>query len=329
MKKCIVNLAIAGIFSGLFISCSDDHLDTEGIDDTPTPIEADAFFEEHGQSLQAFTGDASSGFTVTGAGGTEISFPADAFVDEDGNIISGAVEIGIIEILTKKDLLLSGVATESNGQLLESGGELYIEALQNGETLYLNPANHHFGSNPVTVKLPRDTDIDPTDMILFNQGARWDDGLEDDSFTWLVFNESPDAMVQPYSYDFTIPNFGWINVDKFLNFPPDELTFVHVNLTAGSAGGLQDVAVLMVFENLNAVIGLNYDPVQEWFGTENFSVNPNLPIGEQIAVVIIAKNAQGDLYFDKQENLTITANALYTLTPQQATPQDIDWINNL
>lgn len=296
----------------------------------PQWIDADMFYGQHGSGLQQFTGDASTGFVVTGERGTQIAFPADAFVDGDGNVVSGEVHVGIIEILTKKDLLLSGVSTESNGQLLESGGELYIEVLQNGDTLQLNPENQPWSANPVQVKLPRDTDTDPNGMILFKQGQRYDDALlDDDSFTWLVFNESPQAMVQPYSYDFTIPTFGWINVDKFLGYPADQLTYVHVRLTPGSAGGLQDIAVMMVFENLNAVIGLNYDPAMQWFGTESFSLTPNLPVGEQIAVVVIAKDAQGNLYFAKQEGIAISSNDLYTLTPQPASPQDIDWLDNL
>src|SRR5690606_34812760 len=122
---------------------------------------------------QQFTGDASTGFVITGERGTEITFPAGTFVDGDGHVVSGQVQVGIIEILSKKDLLLSGVATESNGKLLESGGELYIQVLQNGDTLQLNPDNQQWSANPVHVKLPRDTDADPNGMILFNQGSRY------------------------------------------------------------------------------------------------------------------------------------------------------------
>lgn len=324
MKKFLFVTAIIGVFSFLFSAC---HKETNM---APQWINSTAFYAQQGSNLQQFTGDATSGFTITGERGTEISFPASAFVDGDGNVVSGQVHVGIIEILTKKDLLLSGVATESNGQLLESGGELYIEVLQNGDTLKLNPDNLPWSANPVQVELPRDTGIDPSGMILFNQGLRYDGNvLTDDSFTWLVFDESPQAMVQSYSYDFNIPNFGWINVDKFLSYPPNQLTFTHVKLTSGSETGLQDVAVMMVFENLNAVIGLNYDPAMQWFGSESFSLSPNIPIGEQVAVVVIAKDVQDNLYFAKQENITVTANGLYTLTPQPATAQDIAWLNGL
>ncbi len=324
MKKFLFAIATMGLVVVCFSACH------RGETVAPQNIEAVAFYGTSGSSLQKFTGDASTGFAITGARGTEITFPSGAIIDSDGNVVSGQVEVGIIEILTKKDLLLSGVATESNGQLLASGGELYIEVLQDGDTLQLNPANGQWSANPVTVKLPRDIDADPNGMILFNQGPRYDGNLlDDDSFTWLVFDESPQALVGPYSYDFNIPNFGWINVDKFLSYPPNQLTFVHVKLTPGSASGLQDVAVMMVFEDINAVIGLNYDPTIQWFGTESFSLAPNIPIGEQIAVVVIGKDAQNNLYFTKQENITVMANDLYTLTPQPATQQDVTWLNSL
>lgn len=325
MKTFLSPIVSIVLFAGLFSACHKEQLNP-----ATQPINIADFMATHGSPLQRFQGDAATGFIITGERGTEIHFPADAFVDVDGVLVTGQVEIGIIEILTKSDLLLSGVATESNGQLLESGGELYIEVLQGGDTLQLNPANGQWSANPVTVKLPRDTDADPNGMILFNQGPRYDGNLlGDDSFTWLVFDESPQALVGPYSYDFNIPNFGWINVDKFLSYPPSQLTYVHVRLTPGSATGLQDVAVMVVFENLNAVIGLNYDPAMQWFGTESFSLTPNLPIGESISVVVIAKDAQDNLYFAKQEGITIAANDLYTLTPQPASQQNIDWLDNL
>jgi len=325
MKKFLFVASVVGTFILLFSAChkAEMHLG-------PQRINATSFYGQHGSNLQLFSGDASTGFVITGERGTEITFPAHAFVDGDGNVVTGQVEVGIIEILTKKYLLLSGVATESNGQLLESGGELYIQVLQDGDTLQLNPDNHQWSSDPVHVQLPRDVGVDPSGMILFNQGPRFDGNLlDDDSFTWLVFNESPQALVGPYAYDFNIPNFGWINVDKFLGYPPSQLTYVHVRLTSGSASGLQDVAVMMVFENLNAVIGLNYDSAMQWFGTESFSLTPNIPIGEQIAVVVVAKDAQDNLYIGRQENITVSANDVYILTPQPANQQDIDWLNNL
>lgn len=322
MKKFLSVMATATI---LFSAC---HKEEGNIQ--PDWIDAARFFEENLSHLQRFSGNAGEGFSITAERGTKVTFPPNAFVDGDGNIVSGGVEVGIIEILTKKDILLSGVPTEADGQLLESGGEIYIEVVQNGETLELNPFNMPDSPEPVSVQLPRDPDADPSGMILFNQGPRYGQGiLEDDSFTWVVFDESPQGLVGPYSYDFSIPNFGWINVDRFLGLPPNELTFVHVNLTPGSASGLQDVAVMMVFEDLNSVIGLNYDPTMDWFGAESFSFSPNIPIGEQITIVVIAQDNQGNLFFDKQENITVAADDLYTLTPQAATLADINWLNSL
>ncbi len=325
MKKFLFVATMIGVGTLLFSACHKEHGNFD-----PQRVNATSFYSQYGSNLQAFSGDASTGFVVTGERGTEITFPADAFVDGDGNVVAGQVDVGIIEILTKTDILLSGVATESNGQLLESGGELYIQALQNGDTLRLNPANLQWSNDPVRVKLPRDVNADPSGMILFDQGPRYDaDLLDDDSYTWLVFDESPQALVGSYSYDFAIPSFGWINVDKFLGYPLNQLTYVHVKLTPGSAVGLQDVAMMMVFENLHSVIGLNYDPVADRFGTESFSLTPNIPIDEQIAVVVIAKDAQDNLYIAKQEHITVSANDVYSLTPQPANQADIDWLNNL
>src|SRR5688572_23385953 len=107
--------------------------------DKPVFEKADDFWASHKIEAQNFTGDAATGFTITGAKGTKVSFPANAFVDGSGNIISGTVTVSLKEVLSKKDVLLSGVWTEANGQLLESGGELQVKARKDGIDLRVNP----------------------------------------------------------------------------------------------------------------------------------------------------------------------------------------------
>src|SRR5690606_12398115 len=85
--------------------------------------------------------DAATPALITGAQGTEIQFYANSFVDAAGNDITGNVEIGLIEIYGKKDMIFLNKQTmgDNNGTLepLISGGEFKITASQNGNEVFL------------------------------------------------------------------------------------------------------------------------------------------------------------------------------------------------
>src|SRR5436190_14629069 len=84
-------------------------------DTTPNYAKADDFFASHGAATQTFTGDAGTGFSITGNKGTKITFPAGAFTDGNGIPVTGTVTITLKEVLAKKDILLNGPMTEANG----------------------------------------------------------------------------------------------------------------------------------------------------------------------------------------------------------------------
>src|SRR5690348_5794003 len=79
--------------------------------DKPVFANADDFWADHKIEAQTFSGNAGTGFSITGAKGTKIKFPANAFVDGSGNPVSGTVTFSLKEVLSKKDVLLSGVFT--------------------------------------------------------------------------------------------------------------------------------------------------------------------------------------------------------------------------
>ena len=93
--------------------------------------------------MQKFNENADAAFEITGKGGVQLKFPAGSLLDKDGQPVSGPVNLKLIEIFNKKDVLLSGIDTESYGSLLETGGQIFVEAEQNGNKLKLNPNNYY------------------------------------------------------------------------------------------------------------------------------------------------------------------------------------------
>ncbi len=76
---------------------------------------------------------------LTGEKGTLISVPANAFVNNQRQMVEGVIKIELKEILTLPEMIFNNLPTVSNGKPLSSGGVIYINAQQNGESLSIAP----------------------------------------------------------------------------------------------------------------------------------------------------------------------------------------------
>lgn len=74
---------------------------------------------------------------VTTARGTIVVVPAQSFVFEDGAVPTGPVELTVKEAFTFFDFLSQNLSTTSDGQLLQTGGMVYIGAQSEGRPLSL------------------------------------------------------------------------------------------------------------------------------------------------------------------------------------------------
>jgi hypothetical protein len=77
--------------------------------------------------------------------GAKINVPADAFLDKDGNIIIGKVQLSFREFYNPLDFYLAGIPMgyNDNGveKVLESGGMVELIAKSNTKELFVNPNN--------------------------------------------------------------------------------------------------------------------------------------------------------------------------------------------
>jgi hypothetical protein len=90
-----------------------------------------ALFNKDNIRTQLFSINPEKENTIRGVRGGEFKIPAGAFAG------SGAVTIELKEIYAPIEILASGITTESNGELLESGGMFYLNAKRNGKELEL------------------------------------------------------------------------------------------------------------------------------------------------------------------------------------------------
>lgn len=309
VKAVLLIAAIANVIT--FSACKKNNT----VPENDTPLKASDFVANYTVPTQSFTGDAAAGFTITGAKGTKIKFKPGAFVDAGGNAVTGNVTITLKEILSKKDVLLSGVMTESNGQLLESGGEFLVEAKQGDKVLNLNRQQ----DSAAQVEVPKV--MNNKDMGLFVQGKRENNGngqqQQVNPLTWMAAPYYPFGN-GPNSYSFSLPGFTWVNCDRFYSDPNPKTTITAVPVFQDN-NAVTDLQVMLVFKNIATVITLPYN-----YSLQKFESYANsLPVGLQADLVIMGKDSDGYIQFGTQL-ITITANMDIQAAVHKATQAEVD-----
>jgi hypothetical protein len=259
-------------------------------------------FAQHVTSAtQQFTVSASTGGSVNGQDGTFIAFGANAFRHADGSMVSGSVQIELIEALGVGDMIWLNKQTlgNNNGQLrpLVSGGQFYLMASQNDVELKLAP-----GATQVYV--PTNAFVDPN-MAVFS-GTEDADGV----VVWDPWANNPINAQDSSGYNFPNDSLGWVNCDYFMS--PGAAQSV-VQVTCPTGHDHDNTFVWLVFPAQNSMTGV-------MGGSSNaFSTGPyyQLPIGMNITVVALS-NING-AYASSFTNSVVTANMDLDLTFQPTT----------
>lgn len=311
MKATLLSAAILATAMTSITACKKDK-------STPNYVKADDFMASHAIKEQSFTGNAASGFTITGEKGTKVTFAPNAFVDANGGAISGTVTVTLKEVLSKKDVLFSGVMTESNGQLLESGGEILVKAKKDGADIRLNPA---LQNDAARVEIPKV--MNNKDLGLFVQDKRQQGGAngsgqqQQSPYTWNPAPYYPFGN-GPNSYSFSLPSFTWVNCDRFYSDPNPKTTITALPAFQDN-NQVTDLQVMLVFRNISTVITLPYDyTIQKFQSYQN-----SLPIGLQADLVIIGKDSDGFIQFGTQV-ITISAGMHIDAPVHKATQAEVD-----
>ena len=84
---------------------------------------------------QTFAVSAQKASTITGKAGTIIHLEPDRLETLDGSPIGDQIEVELLELTNKADMVLQNAPTVSNGQLLVTGGAYFINMRSNGQQL--------------------------------------------------------------------------------------------------------------------------------------------------------------------------------------------------
>ena len=109
--------------------------------------------------IQVFQLDASKGGIIEGENGMVISIPSNSWVDKNGNLAKGPVDVELIEALDLDKMVMYNLTTMSGKRNLRSGGMFSIKAFQDKKEVKIKDGKE------MIISVPTD-EIDP-EMHLF------------------------------------------------------------------------------------------------------------------------------------------------------------------
>jgi len=272
-------------------SCSSDEKD-EKEDKQPDGIALKKRFKDNRQdAVQEFDKDFCSGCTisVTGNQGTKVIFPANS-LGLNGSPVTGNVTIELVEIYGKGAMVLQNMSTKGkkpNGdeEALNSAGEYFINAKQNGTQLDI--------LSSVTIE---SKPVDATtigQMNIFRAG----DELEDEDL-WTEVDENgdnePDVAEifqgeDPITHEiyetfsFPVQSFGWTNLDRWYSFT-GQLTDLFVDVP--DEYNQTNCKVYLSYDGETGLANMDtWDAGQQMF-TEHFG---RIPVGKEVHFIMIAE----------------------------------------
>ena len=301
IKHLLLGLLAASLFVNACKKNEDENSTPSPAPGTPAatnPIRA-YLADNLNDARQSFTVNASTGGGVQGSGGCHVQFAPGAFRSATGAIITGTVQVKLIEVLSIADMVLLNKQTAGNygGELrmLTSGGEVKIEASQGGNEVFIVP-------NGAVVSIPG-SNVDPQ-MRVFS-GTEDSDG----DVTWNMTEDSivvQDSAVWDttgvnwFYYQFTADSLNWLNCDYF---PAASVTTMDIDAPDGFDAG--NTMVWLVVPALNGVLG-------GWYYNGLFTTY-QAPIGYAAVVVALHQDAD-DNYFSSFTNITVATGMTVPIT---------------
>jgi hypothetical protein len=330
MPNSFIRLFVSGAITISMFACNDDNTVKPP---APKP-DGEALLENFEANIeeltQNFTVKAEDGAYLTGEQGTIIHFYPNTFTKQNGDPVTGNVDIEIVEIYKKSDMLFTKMATngkdgEGNIRTLISGGEFFINATQNGEQLKV-PNGFMIGA-PVN-----NTGGADQDMRLFNlkeecTGNDCDDvwiERADGQRVEVGKMDTPGSAGTTDVYMAFQNQFGWTNIDRWYSDPRPKTT-IHVDVPEGYDGD-NCVVYLSYDGEATALARFDvYDSNTSLF-TEHYG---QIPIGLEVHFIMVSV-VDGEWTYAIQ-SATIQANHVEVIgTPQSITEEELaDLINDL
>lgn len=243
---------------------------------------------------QKFVVDAASGGSITGAKGTVVTFRANSFINANGQTVTGNVNIELREVFSKKDMVYSGVLPVSiDGRALNSGGEFFIEAMQNGNRVTLRKGNF------MEVRLPAQAVANNMEFFLGvdnGNGIVWQEpdsnfAIVDSQWVNSPVGSFTFASVPDSSYVINIDTTGWCNADAYMT-SVNQIVDCNFTFSESFTVSSTNTSAYAFFDGTNSVWPLGVSP---WGSVANNVINDNHLADIPMHILVITVEG-GQLY---------------------------------
>lgn len=333
MKKLVLLFLIGAL---TFTACKKEEITNTNNSSSNGFNSIENYLSSNKPLAQVFTFDSEDGGEFTTDKGSKISIPPNAFFSNEGNAVTGSIDVEFNEIFSKSDMIFSGVLPVSNGwspgMVLNSGGEFSIEAIQNGDNLRVAenmfveveipaqavPDENNFMELFIAGPLDNDTVVDwgmPVNGI-WNDDDNWNDTSGFSSFT---FNSADGT------YTISLDTLGWANIDAFnwqINY--FDCTFILViDSILGISASLDNsnTTAFAVFQGQNAVWPVG---VPGWGSIQNDTIIETHLADVPLNLLVISV-ISGDLYYGVLD-ITPQAGVEYIVPMTLTSAADLDQI---
>ncbi len=271
------------------------------------------FLEKFNEPSQLFKTSSNKQIRITGKNGTIVQIDPADLETETGQTVGGNIETELKEISDQQQLLRANAQTISNGQLLVSGGAMFINVTSDGQKLKLKKGKTY------SVAFPKSTE----DKMKLYYGQRdssnsmnWqsadqtfkskkenkeplrfaelvlEKSLSKDTLRSEIKKTSPkdnkilekEAEINNKVYQpVELTQFGWINCDRLFdsNAPRTDLEFTIDN----RIDDVNFVNVWLIFTKIKSVIQSSYYTYANKIEKENFK---NIPIGSDVRIFAVS-----------------------------------------
>ena len=242
-------------------------------------------------------------------------FPPNCCVNGTGQSVTGTVQVEILLVKKKGDMIRLDRPTISGGRLLVSGGEIFLRLKKSGQELSLAP------NVKLTLRYP-DLPLLPS-MKLFSG-----DESNPNLFNWLPLTDlqNNNVAITTQNYEIQTNRVRWINNAYMV----DTAGIPQVKVSADLASTLTNAntVAFAVFKDYRAVV-----PMVPDLATHKFT-SIRIPVGKELTLVVISR--QGNDYFLGTKTFVTatqaanTGNQSVSVTPVIKTLSSvIDYLNTL
>ena len=211
----------------------------------------------------------SSVYSFKTEAGCTVRFTSNDFL-HNGSKVTGKINFEIVEIFDKGDMALTGMVTQTDDEILISGGEMFIRAYQGDKDLEYKYAYSII--MPISL-----SGSYSEEMRVFTGG----DNLVSIE-AWQIAPDSSDIWGVTNSeeiYILGLQGFGWFNCDRYINDPRDKT--------------ILDIKVPTGFDHNNSVVYLAIKGESSSLcATATFPI----PIGLEVHLIFISNTDDGLLY---------------------------------